>query len=200
MRRSLGSLIAFFVLATTAPTRAGLFTSDWEEARDKASACFAAIDKDPSLAEINARSVRSKPTLAQLADDTYPTDSDIEQLRRREDAGRVCRDIYLTATQKEYPSLGSALALRYYQTDLVLLQLLEHRITFANANRLAQQAYLQYRLHADMYFEIQSDRQRQAMADSLDSFQKQLNEGAKPTGPRPVTCAWMGPMLKCTEQ
>ena len=186
--------IAAVVLFPTAAV-AGLFSSGWEDDRGKAESCVISLDRDPELQLINTRLVRRDPALAQLADEGIPNESEAQQVSLLSQRLHPCRQMLLAAVRKHHPWFTSAYEIRFFQIDLVFLQLVKRRITFGNANRLLHEAYLEFSAREDAYFQARSDEQRRAFAESLRSIQPQV--GPQPPGLGRMTCRWVRSTLYC---
>jgi hypothetical protein len=176
---------------------ANIFGASWESDAGEARACFSRVDGDPSLKGINGKLVRRDPTLNQLADQSIPNEYEVQLIDRRAQSERSCRELMLSAVQKHHPYLTSAYQIRFFQFDVVYLQLLQRRINFGNANRLLHEAYLNFSEREDRYLQAESDQQRRALADSMRDLSRQAQSSPPPSGTGRMTCRWIGPTLYC---
>jgi hypothetical protein len=185
------------VLAPAASALAGIFGSSWAEMRDSANACFDAIDDQAEFRALNLKLPPGKPTIDNLADESLPNDSELGALRNRASLAASCREKMLSAMREHHPYLLPALELRYFQVDLVYVQLMQRRITFGNANRLIEQSYLEFAAREAEYDRARNDEQRRALADSMRDLSRQAQSSPPPSGTGRMTCRWIGPTLYC---
>lgn len=195
MRNVAACLVALTLLAW--PAAAGLFDSGWDEARDKVNACTADVDKSPRLSSLNARLVRRNPTLVQLADESLPSETDAADVKVRAEMEGPCRSSMLAALGEHHPGLRPAYQLRYLQTDLVYVKLLQRRISFGNANRLLHESWIELDGRQQAYNRAQSDAERRAIGESLDRLARAAQASPPPAGTGRLTCRWIGPTLYC---
>lgn len=189
--------VAALVLLSAGAASAGLFGSDWNDDAQKTRECLAEVDRAQELQALNSRLVRRDPTLAQLADEGIPTDLDAQAVRLRAEREKPCRALTLEAVRRHRPPLMSAYNIRFFQMDIVYVQLLQRRITFGNANRLMQESHLSFAERESQYLRARSEAERQALAESLDGIAKQMQSSPPPPGAGRLTCRWVGPTLYC---
>jgi hypothetical protein len=113
-----------------------LFGSSWEDAERPALRCYAEVDNDPEVLPITARLVRRDPSFGQLADEAIPTEAEARAVEMRARKEARCRDLLLNAAREHRAPLISGYQIRFFQTDLVYIQLARRRIAFGNANKL----------------------------------------------------------------
>jgi hypothetical protein len=194
---SVAMSVSIAVFSQTELAIAGLFGSSWEDDRDKASSCFDSVYYAPEFREISDKLPIANPTLQQLSDESVPTESEAQKIRDRVDRARRCRELMMSAIREHHPYLLSAIELRYFQADIVYVQLLQRRITFGNANRLLQESWLQLREREDRYDQARSEEQRRALAESMRDLSRQAQSSPPPAGTGRMTCRWIGPTLYC---
>lgn len=191
-------LSSILVCCLTTGASAGLFGNDFKEDEQKALRCFTQVDNDPSVHPVTGRVVRRDPSLSQLADEAIPDENESRAIQVRAEREVACRELLLAAAREHRAPLISAYQVRFFQTDLVYTQLMKRRITFGNANRLIQEAYLAFSAREDQYLQARNDAQRRAIADSLNQISQQART---PPPPYPssgrLTCRWVGPTLYC---
>jgi hypothetical protein len=186
-----------FCLALAGYADAGIFGSSWAEDRDRASACFDSVAREAELEALNRRLARRDPTLSQLADEKFPTALEAGLVETRSRMERPCQELMLTAVRKHYPWFESAYQIRFFQVDVVYLQLLKQRVSFGNANRLLHESYLEFSAREDAFFQARSDEQRRALAESMRDLSRQAQSSPPPSGTGRMTCRWIGPTLYC---
>lgn len=71
----------------------------------------------------------------------------------------------LAAVGGHHPALLHAHELRYFQTDLVYVKLIQRQITFGNANRLMNESYLEFWQRIVAYDRARSDAERRQQAE-----------------------------------
>lgn len=198
MKRFLATWSFALLMAIIAALPASAFRSGWEAERQKVSACFDQAYADPALQGLFTRlAVLREPTLAQLADDGLATDADIAAVRARDNSVRGCRAMNLAAVSKYHPYLRPAYEIRYFQSDVVLVQFIQRRITYGNANMLLKQAHLDFVQREARYFQALSDAQRRAEAESLSDIARRSQNPQIPGGSGRLTCRWVGATLYC---
>jgi hypothetical protein len=190
-------LAVLLFLAQTNLANASLFGSSWSEDRDRASACFDSVASGPDVLPLSGKLARRDPTLVQLADENLPSDEDVRALTLRSQKERRCQEMMLSAVREHHSWFESAYQIRFFQVDLVYVQLLKKRITFGNANRLLQESYLEFSAREDQYFQARSDEQRRVLAESMRDLSRQAQSSPPPSGTGRMTCRWIGPTLYC---
>ncbi len=172
--------------------------ADWPSESRRAEECTIAVDRDTRLQSLNVRLARRDPTLQQLADEGLASEADARSVALRQDLELPCRNIVLSALREFHPHLVSAYQLRYLQSDMVYVKLLQRRITFGNANRLLQESWIELARRQEQYNRARNEEERRAIADSLNQISQQART---PPPPYPssgrLTCRWVGPTLYC---
>jgi hypothetical protein len=176
---------------------ADIFGSSWERDRDSAISCFQSVNQDPAFQPIFRKLPPSDPSLDQLSDASLPTAREIQLIRVVADRKLPCRNLQLTAVEKHHRWLKAAVELRYFQIDLVYVQLFQGRVTFGNANKLLQESNLEFKAREEQYFQARSDEQRRALAESMRDLSRQAQSSPPPSGSGRMTCRWIGPTLYC---
>lgn len=197
--RRLFSVIQASVLSGVVLVSAGVASAGWEDDRDRATACYDAVLRDPSYSLLTQRlAVDSDPTIAQLSNENVPTEGEVGVLRAGVERTRPCRALMLNAYRMHHPYMVGAVELRYFQNDLVYVQLFQRRISYGNAARLLHQAWLELKVRRDAYNQARSDEQRRALAESMDNISRQARSAPPlPSGAGRMTCRWVGPTLYC---
>lgn len=190
------TLLATVLACTLASART------FEEDRDAANACFRARDAAPELQRLAQRLAYADPTSSQLADSGVASAEEQSAIQRRQNAGAQCREMMLAATRANHPWLTSAFEIRYLQIDLVLMKLLERRITFGAANRLMHDSFLELSGRLERYAQLvaEQDRREQAERDRQTAEEaRRWRDSMKSTyaPPKVVVCSWRGSLLIC---
>lgn len=187
--------VAWALFASVLIFQTGDARADWQDDTKRANDCYADAARDPAIQILHHRlALGSEPTLDQLADEGFATDADISAARLRDERTRPCREVLLASAAKHHPFLRPAYQMRFFQTDLVLVQFMQRRITYGNANMLLKQSYLDFAEREARYFQAQSEAQRRAVAESMDSL---AQSPRIPTGSGRMTCRWVGSTLYC---
>lgn len=192
-------IVAIGLLALCAGTAsAGMFSSGWEEDQGRALACFRSADADPDARFLAIKvAISSTPTMEQLSDERLPSSAEVPVIRRGLSLRQPCRQMLLEANRKHHPYLAPAVELRFFQDDLVFVELLKSRISYGNATRLLQQSFLEFKAREATYNRANSDAQRRAAAESLDRANWRAQVGSAPPGTGRMTCRWVGQALHC---
>lgn len=192
------SLAAFLIVVASSSIATTVALADWRGESDRANACFSALDGDPDIRFVEAKlALSSPPTISQLSDQTIPSELEAGVIRRGVEKRRPCVDMLLAAHRRHYPYLATALELRYFQVDLVYVQLLQRRLAYGDAVRLIHESWLQYKAREAEYNQARSDAQRRAAAESLDRMSQQARSMSPPPGSGRLTCRWVGATLYC---
>lgn len=189
------SLLALQLVFGTAQARS------FEDERAAANACLAEVNSDSTL-ELSSTLTAANPTLEHMTDAKLPTEQDAQRIRAASPRVKKCRGMMLDAVKEFHPFLLPAYEILYWQRDLVYAQLVERRITFGNANRLLNEAFLEFRQREVRYMEAQSERARLEEAERNRSFAEQARQTQQAirdsyTPPRFYTCYWQGSVLTC---
>ena len=191
-------MLSAALIFTTLPAAAGLFGSSWDEDIGKAAACVDAVAAQPESQAMAQKLVIQEPTLDQLSDRSIPTEAEAQEIRRGTAAVRPCRELTLAALRKHHPFLVSTFQLRFFQVDLVYVQLIQRRIAFGDANRLMQESWLEFRRNQEQYAQARADAERRAQAEAVDALMRQAHSAPPPPpGARRLNCRWIGPTLYC---
>lgn len=188
MRRLL--CIVAFAAATAAQA------STWEEDEKAIAACFAAMDRDPALAVVNAKFARRDPTLAQRTDKSVATPAEAEALRARAAKTRPCRELRLDAVRRHHPHLEPAYAILYYQTDQVFQYLREGLVTYGTANTLSADAFAEFKVRETAYFAAPDEAQRSTRANEWSEELQRAHSNPPPWNV-PAACAWEELNIAC---
>lgn len=197
----LRQFLALLAIAfATLPAHAGLFSSGWEDDMDKVEVCFKPLETDSDVqfleAKVQVDKSRPPPTVVQLSDDAFPTPGDVEIMRRATAKRQPCRDMVAAAFRKHHPYLASAVERRFFQNDVVFVELFKQRISYGNATRLIHEAFLEYESLRTRYDQARDEEQRRAFGDYMRRSQQQ-----QPVIPFPntskATCRWVGSTLYC---
>ncbi len=169
--------------------------STWTEDEADIAACFRRMDLTPELATVNAKFPRRDPTAAQLADGMFASADDAVALRLRAVKTRPCRALRLAAVERHHPPLAPAYQALYYQTDQLFDYLQQGAIAYGMANRLAAEAFAQFKAREAAYFTADA-RARDALArDWRDELER---AHSNPPQPRSRACAWLELNIVCT--
>lgn len=170
--------------------------TDWQTSQTNVAACFAAMDREPALAIVNAKFARQSPTPSQLTDKSVPSEDEAEALRLRVKKTRPCREMRLAAVQEIHPKLEPAYQTLYYQADQVFDYLQQRAIDYGTANRLSASALALFREREALYFKGAA-AQRSALAEQ---WEDQLSRGhSNPPPPSPeFVCEWEELNILCS--
>lgn len=185
-----------FGIVALLPLVTSSHASAWAEDDAKIAACFAAMDRDPALAVVNAKFARREPSAAQLSDQSFASEAEAEALRLRVAKTRPCRTLRLEAVRVHHPLLEPAYATLYYQADQVFDYLTQGFVSYGAANRLAFEALTAFRAREQGYFAATTESARQAL--SLEWSENLQRAHSNPPPSSPVHCAWGGLNLWCT--
>lgn len=185
-------LLCILAFAAAAAAHAGT----WEEDERAIAACFAAMDRDPALAAVNAKFARRDPTPAQRIDASVATPAEAEALRTRAAKTRPCRELRLDAVRRHHPHLEPAYAILYYQTDQVFQYLREGAIAYGTANTLSADAFATFKARETAYFAAPDDARRSALANGW-SEELQRAHSNPPPWKVPAACAWEALNIAC---
>ena len=173
-----------------------VLASSWVEEDAAVKSCFAAMDRDPLLQNVNAKFARREPSPGQLADASVPTAEEQDQLRLRIRKTRPCREMRLAAVQIHRPALKPAYAILYYQSDQVFDYLGQRFISYGTANRLAGEALNAFRQRELAYLSATDDGARRALAAAWEeSLQRAHSYPPPDSGPR--VCGWADLNVVC---
>lgn len=179
------------LLVSTFPANA----ETWEAQSAKVAACFAAMDRDPALAIVNARFARRDPTPAQLADGDFANAAESDALRLRVLKTRPCRDLRLAAVRAHRPLIEPSYSMLYYQADQVFDYLIQGSISYGEANRLALASFGSFEARERAYEAADEGGRRMLSQDWLESLQRGHSEPSPPRHHRP--CRWRELNIVC---
>lgn len=173
--------------------------ASWDSEYQKVVACSSAVDSDPRLSPINKKLAVEAPTFEQLSDQSIPTETESSLLRERLQRKQPCRDLERAAIQTFHPWMLPAADLRYFQAELVYVQLIQRRLVYGNANALLRQSFLEFSERWSAYQKARSDEERRQLARGFEDLSRQFQSAPPPApGASRVTCQWVGPTLHCT--
>jgi hypothetical protein len=184
--------LCLVALAAAAAAQAGT----WEEEEKTIAACFAAMDRDPALAVVNAKFARRDPTPVQRTDTSVVTQAEAEALRARAAKTRPCRELRLDAVRRHHPHIEPAYAILYYQTDQVFQYLREGLVTYGTANALSADAFAKFKARETAYFAAPDETQRSALANGWSEELQRAHSNPPPWN-APAACAWEGLNIAC---
>lgn len=189
-------VLAAFAFVAAVADAAMASAETWAEDDAAVIACFAAMDREPALAVVNARFARREPTAAQLADAGMPSEAEAAALRLRVQTTRPCRERRLGAVRAHHPMLEPAYATLYYQSDQVFDYLTQGFVTYGTANHLARDALVAFRGREAAYFGARGEAERAALSESWsDSLQRAHSNPPPGNGPR--RCIWEALNIAC---
>ena len=183
-----------FIAALAAASAAQ--AAPWEEDEKAIATCFAAMDRDPALAAVNAKFARRDPTPAQRTDKSVVTPAEAEALKARAAKTRPCRALRLDAVRRHHPHLEPAYAILYYQADQVFQYLREGLITYGTANTLSADAFAAFKARETAYFAAPDEAQRSALANGWSEALQRAHSNPPPWNV-PATCVWEELNIAC---
>jgi hypothetical protein len=189
--------LPLIALAITSTASSAPLNLSWSDKRDSANACYDQVDRDNEFVGLRTRLVFDSPTLQQISDESFPGGNDTDIIARLWQKYATCRAMMIDAMREYHPYLLPAYEIRNFQWDVVVTELVKRRITFGNANRLIHEAELIYRQRKAAYDQARSDRQRQAIADSLRADAARPGASGFPSGSGRLKCRWVGSTLVC---
>jgi hypothetical protein len=187
-----GAVVAL-ALALAWPAQAS--PASWDDAEKQIAACFAAMDRDPALALVNAKFARRNPTAAQLADRTLATDDEADALRLRVRKTRPCREMRLAAVRAFHPLLEPAYTALYYQADQVFAYLIDRLLTYGSANRFAAESLALFQQRSRAYFAADEGARRSLSETWSEQLQRAHSNPPPPEGDN--ACGWVELNLEC---
>jgi hypothetical protein len=152
------------------------------------------------------------PTLTQLADEDVPTDEEIQLVVAIHNEIAVCREQGIQDYMKILPGIIPIVVQGYYQGDLIILDLMQRKISWGDANKrrtvLMNEmraklqeagAQLDRELAASHQAEL-AQRQRAWNALSQWAYQQQVLQQNQQLINRPVitNCSGAGSTIQCT--
>ncbi len=127
--------------ATAAQMRAASIQRNGLAANARAMVCIETVMDNPnfqSLAVHMPVGLKTDPTMTQLIDNGVPSDNEAATLIKYHDALEPCRQRLVKDYMEIAPSIASILISEYEKGDLITADLIQHKITWGEANKKRQ--------------------------------------------------------------
>ncbi|MDA8169405.1 MAG: hypothetical protein M0Z59_06870 [Nitrospiraceae bacterium] len=127
--------------ATAAQMRAASIRQNAQAAMVRAKSCLENVMDEPgfqSLAAHMPMDLKGIPTMEQLIDNGVPNDEDTKKLIKLHDEIEPCRQQLVKDYMRIAPSIASILIDEYEKSDLITADLVQHKITWGEANKQRQ--------------------------------------------------------------
>ena len=176
------------------------------------AACDAAVRARPEFAAVLARvPLSEQASIAQLTDNTVPTENEARLVAAIHDENLKCRQRLLEQARAIEPRVAGALLAGWQEGDENTVLLVQRKITWAEATKRRQQIMARTRANMDAAHqqdmgqleaahEAELARRQQAL-DRLYQWsvqQQMLNSLNRPAAPIFTTCNQMGSFVNCT--
>jgi hypothetical protein len=111
-----------------------------QQAWEQFKVCAQRVTDKPEYAALQVHTVNldtMQPTMAQLTDETIPSEQDARLFAARFDNVNSCRESFLMAVSIPRPDLAPVLADQFTQSGAIALLVVEQKVTWAEAARRA---------------------------------------------------------------
>lgn len=122
---------------TTAQRQGAAIRNGLQIAKQRADDCFQKIDGNPLYQNINQRlpSDPNQATPMQMADESIPTDEDVQIMISRNNESALCRGQFIEDHMQVVPSIIPFMTEYYYSCDLVAVDLIQRKTSWGEANK-----------------------------------------------------------------
>lgn len=139
-RRLISTIFAFVLMAgcqTVAQRQATSIRENIQAVNQTLLACLQKIETNPAYQSITSHRPlgRLNPTLPQLADNGVPSDEDVKVVIAIHNEGALCRERAIEDLIKIVPNVIPALVQSYHDGDLIMVDLIQRKITWGEANK-----------------------------------------------------------------